>query len=423
MKKPVILILLLALTPLSVEHLEAIDASNRHKFYPIRLDIPALVGYRKLLEERGVSADRQGVLIETLDGHELLAEQNADIGFNPASVMKLSTSLVALSKLGPDYHFRTDFLADGSVDPVTRTLYGDLVVEGGNDPVFSAADAEHVARELQRVGVSRVTGGLRIAGGFIYFALGYEDALSAQTSADKLLTGLKRSGVSIANGVRFGAGGGKLLVSHYSNQLSKILLFQNAHSVNAIAEIVGRAVGGPVAIQDFLVNQVGVRDGDIFVARPSGLDFNRITPRASLKVLRRLMSELRWYGMKLEDIMPVAGVDCGTLRGRFESDQVRGSIIAKTGTLISLDGGVSTLVGIAHTRELGTILFAVFNAGGSVYGYRQLQDRFISEVVAEEGGGRPSGRMEDGVAGYVDESIVQDVYRSSESAASERAGD
>ncbi|MGH9821776.1 MAG: D-alanyl-D-alanine carboxypeptidase, partial [Blastocatellia bacterium] len=285
--------------------------------------------------------------------------------------------------------------------------------------------AEQVARELSRVGVTHVTGALRITGGFTYFALGYEDALSAQTSASKLLTDLRRAGLSIGGGVTFGMGGGKLLVSHYSNQLSRILLFQNAHSVNAIAEIVGRAVGGPVAIQNFLVDQIGLKDGEIFIARPSGLDFNRITPRAALKVLRGLMSVLRGYGLKPEDVMPVAGVDSGTLRGRFESDLVRGAIIAKTGTLISLDGGVSTLVGIAHTRDRGTLLFAVFNSGGSVYGYRQLQDKFISEVVAEQGGGLPTGRLEDGVSGYVNESIVQDFYKSPSAtdATSEKSGD
>src|SRR5262249_16491742 len=89
------------------------------------------------------------------------------------------------------------------------------------------------------------------------------------------------------------------------------------------------------------------------------------------------------------------------------SDQVRGAIIAKTGTLISLDGGVSTLVGIAHTQNMGAVVFAVFNAGGSVYGYRQLQDKFVTEVIAEQGGGLPDGRLVDGVADYANESIVQ----------------
>jgi D-alanyl-D-alanine carboxypeptidase/D-alanyl-D-alanine-endopeptidase (penicillin-binding protein 4) len=86
--------------------------------------------------------------------------------------MKLATSLVALARLGPDYRYRTNLLADGLIDPATRTLEGDLVVEGASDPMFSLYDAQDVASQISRLGVSRVRGALRIAGPFYYFANG-----------------------------------------------------------------------------------------------------------------------------------------------------------------------------------------------------------------------------------------------------------
>jgi len=85
------------------------------------------------------------VLIETLDGGRRLASHNSDVTFNPASVMKLATSLVALAKLSPEYRYRTNILADGVIDSASRVLEGDLVIDGSADPMFSSYDAQEVA--------------------------------------------------------------------------------------------------------------------------------------------------------------------------------------------------------------------------------------------------------------------------------------
>src|SRR5581483_7491729 len=135
-------------------------AAPRQELQPVR----ALDEYKETIRSRGGSLSDQGVLIQTLDGRTALAEHNADIAFNPASVMKLATTLTALARLGPDYRFRTNFLADGTLDASAHKLNGDLVVEGAQDPMFSAQDAQEVAAELVRLGVTRVTGALRIAG-------------------------------------------------------------------------------------------------------------------------------------------------------------------------------------------------------------------------------------------------------------------
>ncbi|MBD0327596.1 MAG: D-alanyl-D-alanine carboxypeptidase, partial [Pyrinomonadaceae bacterium] len=57
--------------------------------------------------ERNEAPETHGVLIESLNHEKLFASHNADEVFNPASLIKLSTSLVALKKLGADYRFRT----------------------------------------------------------------------------------------------------------------------------------------------------------------------------------------------------------------------------------------------------------------------------------------------------------------------------
>jgi D-alanyl-D-alanine carboxypeptidase len=127
--------------------------------------------------------------------------------------------------------------------------------------------------------------------------------------------------------------------------------------------------------------------------------------------LRELESVLAAHSLKLEDVMAVAGIDSGTLRTRLSGDDVRGAVVAKTGTLVSIDNGVSTLVGIAYTRTRGPLLFAVFNSGGNVHKYRRLQDQFLERLIAEEGGPVKATRAEDALADLTRQTIVQVLYK------------
>jgi D-alanyl-D-alanine carboxypeptidase/D-alanyl-D-alanine-endopeptidase (penicillin-binding protein 4) len=411
-KKVLVLPLIVLLLPVSIIE----KRTSYVSVVPIADDPEATVSqslteFKSAIETRGQSLADQGVLIETLDDPRSVAEHNADVTFNPASVMKLATSFVALAKLGPDYRYRTNFRAGGSIDWNTHTLEGDLIVQGGSNPIFSSYDAQEVALQLSKLGITHVTGGLRIAGPFYYFATGYHSNLSPETSAGKLRMALQRSGIKIDGATVFGASEGPLLLSHYSDPLESILLFQNAHSSNAIAEVVGASIGGPRAIQDYLVEKVGLGETDLFVGRASGLDFNRITPRATLKVLRALIQLLADHSLRPEDVMAVAGIDSGTLHGRLAREDVRGGVVAKTGTLVSLDNGVSTLVGIAYTKAKGPLLFAVFDSGGNVSAYRHLQDQFIEQMIAESGGAVAVSRSEDALAEVIRHSIVQVLWK------------
>jgi D-alanyl-D-alanine carboxypeptidase/D-alanyl-D-alanine-endopeptidase (penicillin-binding protein 4) len=412
-KKLLILPLLILLLPTQVREGTTADIKVSVSVAPAEEpgSVQALSEYLHVIQTRGQSTDDQGVLIETLgDGHRL-ASHNADVTFNPASVMKLATSLVALAKLSPEYRYRTNILADGVLDFASRTLEGDLVIDGSADPMFSSYDAQEVCVQLSRLGIARVSGALRIAGPFYYFATGYHSNLSPETSASKLRVALQRAGIRIEGATVFGEKSGTLLLSHYSDPLVSILLYQNAHSSNAVAEVVGTSLGGPKAIQDYLVTKCDLSESEIFVGRASGLDFNRITPQATLKVLRALIKVLADYSLQPDAVMAVAGVDSGTLLRRLGADTVRGAVVAKTGTLVSIDNGVSTLVGIAYTRTHGPLLFAVFNSGGNVNSYRRLQDQFIERLIAEEGGALSARRDVDALADSTRQSIVQVLYR------------
>jgi D-alanyl-D-alanine carboxypeptidase len=103
------------------------------------------------------------------------------------------------------------------------------------------------------------------------------------------------------------------------------------------------------------------------------------------RLLKVFRSDLSRYKMTFADIMPVAGIDKGTLEGRFDSDFSMGRVVGKTGTLGRTDGGASTLDGEMNTRN-GTFLFVIFNQRGSVARFRSFQNYFVSLVQGQNGG-------------------------------------
>ena len=109
--------------------------------------------------------DRLQFLAVTGDGG-VIAERRADVQVNPASVIKVGTTLWALDRLGAEHRYSTVFAVAGEWDRSTGVVRGDLVVRGGGDPDFQWENAYLIARELNRLGLHRVEGRLRIDGVF-----------------------------------------------------------------------------------------------------------------------------------------------------------------------------------------------------------------------------------------------------------------
>ena len=105
-----------------------------------------------------------------------------------------------------------------------------------------------------------------------------------------------------------------------------------------------------------------------------------------MKILRGLRDELARNRLTLSDILPVAGVDPGTLEDRYTDPLERGSVIAKTGTLVRTDGGASSLVGQMKTKSGRVILFVIMNQRGNVVRFRQNQDEIVAAIQNSLGG-------------------------------------
>lgn len=340
------------------------------------------------LSKRGLDLKAQGIYIESLQGNYEPATHNPDILFNPASVAKLATSYFALSKLGPDFRFSTRAGYTGSWDSQTQTVLGDLVLHSDGDPLFRPGEAKEFANQRSNRGVRKVEGDLLIRG-----ALCLNGNYSREESAARMEWLLKRAGLKIEGNVLLEhETGGDVsgddvhwMLDRRSAPLREILWHVNAHSVNVIAERLGAALGGPSAMEDFLKQQTGLSHNEMFFSTHSGLEANGLTPRATIRLLRSLHRWLEAHGLSYLDILPVAGVDEGTLSDRFREDAYRGCIVGKTGTLTS-EGGVSTLAGIVYTRS-GPFFVALYNERGDVNFYRDWQDLLLKRFMDAMGGG------------------------------------
>jgi hypothetical protein len=87
--------------------------------------------------------------------------------------------------------------------------------------------------------------------------------------------------------------------------------------------------------------------------------------------------------------MPVAGIDPGTLQNRFNGKAWRGSVIAKTGTLGSTDGGASSLVGQLRAANGEVLFFVIMNQDGDVVRFRENQDYLVMLIQNSRGGPKP----------------------------------
>ncbi len=103
-----------------------------------------------------IRPDEVAIWMAPQDGGPAIVQHRADAPMNPASTMKLLTTLSALELLAPDYRWRTELLADAR--PRGDTLEGPLYWKGGGDPHFDRNDLAALARDLRGRGIRHLAG-------------------------------------------------------------------------------------------------------------------------------------------------------------------------------------------------------------------------------------------------------------------------
>ncbi len=345
--------------------------------------------YLKSLSSLGFSPTTQGVWLQA--GSELLVNHNGAAPLSAASVTKVATSLVVLEQFGPEHRFMTQFAAAGPIR--SGVLEGDLVVVGGNDPLFVHEEGAVVGQRLNQMGIRQVRGNLVIVGPFtmnfetdpLVAGVALRESLDARTwpayltqAASEQQPPLPRPQVEITGTVmRQSQAQNHLtpLFAHQSLPLIEIIRQMNIYSSNDIAESLAGLVGGGGNVAQKAVTLAQLPARDIQLINGSGLGVeNRVSPRAACGMLQTLQAWLEPQNLSLADVFPMAGRDQGTVQYR----QLPPATLVKTGTLWN----VSALVGVVPTQKFGPVCFALINNSTVDYveGFRARQDQFVQAL-------------------------------------------
>jgi D-alanyl-D-alanine carboxypeptidase/D-alanyl-D-alanine-endopeptidase (penicillin-binding protein 4) len=424
---------LVAIAPLALTGCVTVMKTARHSSprSELRHEIDSLTSQREFRNAQW------GVLIVNPRTGDTLYSKNAGKLFMPASNMKIITSAVALTLLGPDYRYRTTFLTDGEVRD--SLLDGNLLVIGRGDPTVSdrmrgtaTIVMDALADSLRAHRIRQISGSLaRVGNAFPdsvygygwewddlgeYYGAGVDELIFNEgmaptklrappdTARDSLYSGpaknpakayldafhdaLVRKSIRMDGAVRdsilpmpFKMDTLFVLVSPPLREILPALMKQ---SQNQIAEILLRTIGlerGGLGTADSARKIVGQQlsawgvQPDGFVIRDgSGLsDQDLLTPETIVRVLDRIQRDTAFAAYY--NAMPIAGVD-GTIDTRMKGTPAEGNVHAKTGTLAK----ARTLSGYVTTADGERVIFSILSNNTTTPG--STVTHVIDEIAA-----------------------------------------
>ncbi len=115
---------------------------------------------RHILDIRKVTHDSLSVFVQDVDSGEIVLKWQDDVPRNPASTMKLLTTLVGLDLLGSTYKWMTDVFALGEIED--GRLDGDLLMRGQGDPFLVTERVWQMLRLVRQAGIHEIDGNLLI---------------------------------------------------------------------------------------------------------------------------------------------------------------------------------------------------------------------------------------------------------------------
>jgi D-alanyl-D-alanine carboxypeptidase/D-alanyl-D-alanine-endopeptidase (penicillin-binding protein 4) len=121
-----------------------------------------------LIDRSPLKNARVTVQVRSLDDGSVVFAQNPDELLNPASNVKLFTAAAALARLGPDFRFDTEFLADSES---RETMMRDgkvklLFVRGHADPTLTTDRLYNAVSDLLHFGLKEITGDIVLDEGY-----------------------------------------------------------------------------------------------------------------------------------------------------------------------------------------------------------------------------------------------------------------
>lgn len=127
---------------------------------------------RQVIQSQRLPADSMGIWVQKTDSISPIVAHNAERQFNPASTIKVATTLAALLELGPAHTWPTTIRSTAPVE--NGVLRGDLIIQGTGDPGAVSEEHWRMLRDLQRTtGLKRIEGNVILDSS--YFLLPAED--------------------------------------------------------------------------------------------------------------------------------------------------------------------------------------------------------------------------------------------------------
>lgn len=111
------------------------------------------------LQRAHVPLSSISVVVEKVGDRTPILALNAAKPMMPASTMKLVTTYSGLSILGPDYRWRTNAYADGTLD-ANGVLHGNLYIQGTGDPKLVPEELIDLVQKIHKAGITGVDGAL-----------------------------------------------------------------------------------------------------------------------------------------------------------------------------------------------------------------------------------------------------------------------
>ena len=113
--------------------------------------------FKKITRNYGINAGSVSVYLKKIGDRQPFLAWNADAPRNPASTIKILTTFVALSELGPNYSWKTESYS--RVLPVEGSV-NDLYLRGYGDPYLITENFWRFIRGIKNTGLQHIKGDL-----------------------------------------------------------------------------------------------------------------------------------------------------------------------------------------------------------------------------------------------------------------------
>ncbi len=125
------------------------------------------VNHKKILSfiSKNTSSQRKiGIMVRSADTGRTIFRYNSKKEFIPASNNKILSSIAALSLLGKNFRFKTNFYLGGGIH--SGVGHGGLYVKGFGDPTIDIERIREIAGRIKALGITAIEGGIHLDGSY-----------------------------------------------------------------------------------------------------------------------------------------------------------------------------------------------------------------------------------------------------------------